>query len=420
MTISEMTNMIGNGMMDKLFLQIYRKNDREKLRQRVRYLSAAENFSKKFPLNNEINVFSAPAQVEIDENYTEKHYGKVLSAAVTSDLLAICAINMENIIRLYFEENGLTEIDLSDITAGTGTFSALAGGIISEFEKKQHKICGFDAYITSDIPNRYGFSILTSFEVLLAKIISHYNQVDLDIFEIAKICQCAERKYYSKNYGLINQLTCLTGGITAFNLKETEYPLIEKINIDFSDCGYSLCFINAGSNSENYSDEHEKSAGDIKSVSDALGVEYLSEADDEYFYSNIAEIRRKCGDSAVLSTMCFLEGNHRIEEEKICLESGCFNEFLKLVNESGDSSAMRISSINSEKFPEVYPAMVALAVCKRFLRGGGAVRIHSCGKILAIVPDYMVNGFTDILEGVFGEGSTHIMSIRNSGAKLLY
>ena len=426
MTISELANSLSSGAMDGLFSQIYHKNDREKLRQRARYLNAAENFSKHFPQCNDIHILSAPARVEIGGNHTDHQHGKILASAVTSDILAIFAVNSENIIRIYSEGYGIMEInlsDLSDIAIEKGTWTALVSGIISGFSKKQRTITGFDAYITSDIPVGCGLASSAAFEVLLGKIISYCSRFNSDTVEIAKIGQYAESEFNEKNCGLMDQLLCLTGGIAAIDMKNPENPLIEKVNFDFSDSGYTLCIVDTGSSHENYSNEYDNIVSDMKSVSEILNVKHLRDADDEYFYSNIAEIRRKCSDSAVLRAMHFFAENHRAEEERICLESGCFDEFLKLVNESGDSSAMLLRNVFSVKNPEIQPVMVAVAVSRLFLKGSGAVRVHGGGfggTILAIVPDYMVNGYINALDTVFGEGSTHIMSIRNSGAKLLY
>lgn len=377
-------------------------------------------------MNNDIHILSAPARVEIGGNHTDHQHGKILAAAVTSDILAIFAVNSEKIIRIYSEGYGMTEInlsDLSDIAPEKGTWTAIVRGIISEFSKKQCAIIGFDAYITSDIPVGCGLSSSASFEVLLGKIISYCAGFNSDSVEIAKIGQYAEREYYGKNCGLMDQLTCSTGGIVAIDLKNPENPLIEKVNFDFSECGYTICIVHTNSSHESSSDEYEEIVNDMKSVSETLDVEYLRDADEGYFYDNIAEIRCKCSDSAVLRAMHFFSENHRAEEERICLESGCFDEFLKLVNESGDSSAMLLRNIFSSKNPEIQPVMVAVAVSRRFLRGSGVVRVHGGGfggTILTIVPDYMVNGCINVMDSIFGEGSTHIMSIRDSGVKLLY
>ena len=46
MNISELVNAISNGALDERFRELYGSSERTLLRQRVRYLSAAENFSR--------------------------------------------------------------------------------------------------------------------------------------------------------------------------------------------------------------------------------------------------------------------------------------------------------------------------------------------------------------------------------------
>ena len=61
---------------------------------------------------------------------------------------------------------------------------------------------------------------------------------------------------------------------------------------------------------------------------------------------------------------------------------------------------------------------IALALCEHFLNGRGAYRVHGggfAGTVQAFVPFDMLEGFVAGIDGVLGEGSCHVLSIRPQG-----
>ena len=65
---------------------------------------------------------------------------------------------------------------------------------------------------------------------------------------------------------------------------------------------------------------------------------------------------------------------------------------------------------------------VALAMCDTLLNGRGAYRVHGggfAGTVQAFVPVDMLEEFKSGIERVLGEGSCHVLHIRNeSGVRL--
>lgn len=416
MTIYELLNKISNGGMDELFSRIYRNNDMEKLRQRARYLSGAENFSRFYPQRENIHVFSVPARTEICGNHTDHQCGCVLSAAVTLDILGIVAYHDEAVIRIKSEGYEAVEIDisdLSDIAVNNSEIAAVVRSTIRNFIEKGRELRGFDAYIISDIPAGSGLSSSAAYEVLISAIVNIIGDNKLSAEEIAKIGQ--------RSCGLLDRLTCAVGGMLAIDLKNPDEPTIHKIDFDFSQPGYSLCIVNTKESHSNLRDDYNEIIEDMKSVAKAMGVEYLSDADEDEFYDDLPKIREKCTDRAILRAAHFFAENQRAVLEREALEYGRLTEFFRLVNESGNSSAMLLQNMHSPKNRENQALMVAIAVSKRYLRGAGAVRIQVgfAGTIQAFVPNYMVNGYIRELDRIFGEGSTMVMGIRKESSSII-
>ena len=72
MTIYEFINKLNSGGFDEQFARLYGRNNI--LAQHIRYMSAAENFSKMYPECDDIQVFSASGRTEIGGNHTDHQH----------------------------------------------------------------------------------------------------------------------------------------------------------------------------------------------------------------------------------------------------------------------------------------------------------------------------------------------------------
>ena len=414
MTIYEIINKISNGGMDELFSQVYSESDSEILRQRARYLNCAENFSRLYPLHEEIHIFSVPGRVEIGGNHTAQQHGNVLAAAVTPDILGFVAYHNENVVRIFSKDFEHVEIDLSDLSDIAEKYSgygALTAEIISEFAAKGIICSGFDAYIMSDIPVESGFSSSMAFEIFIGNIINNSSDKRLSEIEIAKIGHFVEQKYMEKEIGLESYLICAIGGIAAFELNYPHNPVIRRLDFDFSKSGYSVCLVGVGENNENFTDTYKEILYDMKSVAKAIDVDYLGDADEDDFYRNIAEIRNKCSDRAINRAIHFYEENKRVLLEIEALKGGRVYDFMQILNSSWEDCAMLIHQHQG--------LALALSISRRYLNGSGAVRVHG-GYVISFVPDYMVGNYIKTLDNIFGQGSTKAMKFRKGAAGELY
>lgn len=422
MTVYELSNSLSNGGFDEVFCRIYGRSDMELLRQRARYLNAAEKFSRLYPDREEVYVFSAPGRTEIGGNHTDHQHGCVLAAAVSLDTIAIVGFHDEGVVRVKSEGHEPDIIDLSELSPHddeTGHGGAIIRGMIAKFVEMGVKVGGFDVYTTSDVLSGSGLSSSAAFEVLIGTIIDqYYNSGRTGAVEIAKIGQFAENVYFGKASGLMDQMVSSVGGFTFIDFKDPDVPLIRSIDFDFFTSGYSLCIVDTKGSHSDLSNDYSEIPKDMRTVADQLGVEFLRDADEEEFYENLRKIREKCTDRAVLRAIHFFDENRRAELESKALESGRLSDFFSLVNESGDSSAMLLQNLHSLKRAEDRGLMLGIAVSRRYLKGSGAVRVHGggfAGTIQAFVPKYMAKGYAEELDRIFGEGSCRVLGIRPSG-----
>ena len=96
------------------------------------------------------------------------------------------------------------------------------------------------------------------------------------------------------------------------------------------------------------------------------------------------------------------------------LENGDTEGFLALVNDSGRSSWEYLQNIAPEGAAGHQELAVTLALCRRLLRGRGAVRVHGggfAGTALCMVPEADYPAFRAELEALLAPDCCHWLQI---------
>ena len=412
---------INSDRVRSLFAELYGAKDYVIEKQQQRYTRAVESFQEFFPKHTEIKIYSASGRTEIGGNHTDHQRGAVLAGAVDLDTIAVVAFHNEGVARVKSEGFMLAEIPLDDMNPNSeddGT-TALVKGIISKFKEKSISVGGFDMYTTSDVISGGGISSSAAFEVLVGTVIdSNYNNGESTPFELAQYGQFAENVFFCKSCGLLDQTVSSYGGLVSIDFKIEGAPIVEKLNFDFEQYGYTLCITDTKSSHENLTDDYVAIREEMKQISDYFHCEVLSEVDEKEFYNKISDIRTSCSDRAILRAMHFFAETKRAKAEADALRNGDMKEFLRLVNESGTSSANLLQNLYSNNTPTKQAIPLALAISKSILGNRGAVRVHGggfAGTIQAFIPTEMVKEYKNSIEKIFGDGSCHQMKIRPLG-----
>lgn len=370
-------------------------------------------------------IFSAPGRTELGGNHTDHQNGIVLAAAVNLDSKAAVAPNGENIIRVFSETYPMCEISLPPESACRQEFGstyAIIKGIAAGFSRLGCQVQGFDAYVCSDVLPGSGLSSSAAFEVLMGVIINHMGGFGLSPAEIAKIGKYAENVYFGKPCGLMDQMASSVGNIIEIDFKDPDSPSIQAVDFDFSSCGHALCIIDSGASHADLTDCYAAIPQELKKVCEFFGRDVLREIPENEFYGSIADLRKTVGDRAVLRAIHVYEENKRVKAQAQALKAGNFDEFLRLVKESGKSSWQLLQNVIPEGRTDKQEMAFALAVSERLLNGKGAVRVHGggfAGTVQAFVPNDMLSNFRDGIEKVLGKGSCHVLYVWPFGGALL-
>lgn len=418
MNITEIKNNITGGKYDESFKMLY--GDTETARSR--YLAACDSFLGLYSEKDDIRLFSAPGRTEIGGNHTDHQHGSVLAGGVNLDVIAVVAPNNDNKIRIKSEGYDMDVIDINDLDidpSETGRASALIRGVCSRFKGMGCVLSGFNAYTTSNVLKGSGLSSSAAFEVLVGNIINGmFFDGKVDEITIAKIGQYAEREYFGKPCGLLDQMASSLGGFTYADFHNPENPITEKINLDIHSFGYTLCVVDTGGNHADLTQDYADITIECKKVSNALGVDFLRDADEDKFYSELSSLRKESGDRAVLRAFHFFNEQKRVGEQKAALKSGDFESFLRLVNASGESSYDYLQNLYSNSNVSEQGLSLAIALTRKFLNGRGACRVHGggfAGTIQCYIPTEQLDDYKEMIESVFGKGSCCVLNIRPVG-----
>ena len=378
-------------------------------------------FNKVFGSSPE-RYFSAPGRTEIGGNHTDHQRGRVLAAAVNLDTVAAVRVNGTDLIRVCSKGYPMCEIDVKNLVPNDNeinTTPALVRGVAARFVQLGCEIKGFDAYCESTVLPGSGLSSSAAYEVLIGTIINHmFFDAKVSQAEVAQIGQYAENVFFGKPCGLMDQTASAVGNLVTIDFFDKENPVIKPVDFDFSSCGHALCIIDTRASHADLTDEYAAIPGEIKKVAEYFGKEVLTEIDEQDFFAEIPKLREKCGDRAVMRAVHFYQENARVPKQVEALEKGDFEEFLKLVKESGYSSYMYLQNVIPAGYKEHQDVAIALAVCEHLLDGKGAYRVHGggfAGTVQAFVPFEILEKFREGIDGVLGEGACHVLDIRPQG-----
>ena len=390
--------------------------------QRERYVKAINKYVSLYG-DTDVEIYSAPGRSEVGGNHTDHQHGCVLAAAVNLDAIAVVG-RVDNKIKVLSDDFDIAPINLEDLEikkAEEGTSEALIRGVCARLKELGYNVGGFNAFITSDVLMGAGLSSSAAFETIIGTIISGlYNDMTIDPVVIAQVGQYAENVYFGKPCGLMDQCASSVGSLINIDFNDVAKPIVNKVDVDFSKFGHSLCIVDTKGSHADLTDEYAAIPMEMKKVANYFGKEFLREVDEEDFFNDIAGARKARQDRAVLRAIHLFEENKRVDQEVKALNNSDFETFKKVVKESGDSSYKFLQNVYANCDVQNQSVSIGLAMSEKIIGRNGVCRVHGggfAGTIQAFVKDEFVTAYKTEIERVFGKGSCHVLKVRKYGGK---
>lgn len=417
-TISEWKSEIRGGALSAQFGRLYSACDIAA----ARYTAALESFESRFG-DKAAGIFSAPGRAELAGNHTDHQRGCVLAAAVNMDILAVAAPREDSRVFVCSEGYGDDETDIADLSVNkneAGSSKALIRGIASAMTQRGAALAGFDAYISSEVPQGAGLSSSAAYEVLVGKIFSElFCAGRFFAQELAIMGQYAENEYFGKPSGLMDQMASAVGGIVFIDFADPAGPVAERVSADLEKSGYCLCITDSGGSHACLTGEYAEITREMGAVAKFFGKKYLREVDERLFFESLPDLRKKTSDRAILRAMHFFGENGRVRLQLGALTGADMAKYLTLMDASGRSSAALLQNICPASDKTERSLALALAISQSVLNGEGASRVHGggfAGTVQALVPCSRAQEYKREMDRVFGKNACHILKVRPLGA----
>lgn len=391
--------------------------------QLVRWEKLATAAFTEFGLQAAVLV-SSPGRTELGGNHTDHNDGRVLCASVHLD--SIACVEATDDLSVQLRSDGWEkpfELDLSDLRPREeekGTPIALIRGVASSLARRERAIGGFKGCMSSLIPMGSGLSSSASVEMLFAQIQNAlYNQGMIEPVELAAVGKEAENLFFGKPCGLMDQMACAIGGISAIDFGKPLRPRFSKVDFDFTKAGLAVVVVTAGGDHADLTDDYAAIPEEMKAVADLFGQPTLRQLSMEKLLRRTAEVRKAAGDRALLRAIHFIRENDRAADLAEALAAGKVKKFLKLIRKSGDSSWRLLQNVMVPGAIRDQPLAVAIELSTEFLGKSGAVRVHGggfAGTIQAFVPLDKLEEYVGFMDHRFGVGASTILHIRPTGA----
>ena len=362
--------------------------------------------------------FHAPGRTELGGNHTDHNCGKVLAAPVNLRTTAVVSKRADGLVVFDSRGFGKTLVKLDSLEVRpeeAGTTAALIRGVAAGFARRGGKTGGFEASVSSTVFAGSGLSSSASVEILLGRIFNGLYGNSFSQVELAIIGQEAERNYFGKPCGLMDQLACASSGIVKIDFKDPSKPEIETIDRRFEDFGYSLVIVNTGGSHADLTPDYAAIPSEMKKVALFFGKENLRSVDEKQLLSVLPDLRKAVSnDRAVLRAMHFFEENNRVDAMALALREGAFDRYLALVDECGRSSVSMLQNAYSPSHPLNQEITLALSVTSKLLGEKGACRLQGggfAGTIQAYVPVDYVDTYRQEIEKIFGKESSVLITL---------
>lgn len=367
-------------------------------------------------------VVNAPGRSEIAGNHTDHEGGHVIAGALDVSIVGIAVPNGTDTIRVVDADFPLFELDL---TSGLEpkddekvTAISLARGMAACLAETGRTPAGFDLAKIGNIPAGGGLSSSAAVEALYGRVMeAFWEGPHVSPVELAKMSQHAERDYFGKPCGLMDQLAVCLGGLAFMDFENPQIPQSSKLDFSFDDHGYGLVLVDVGCDHAPFTDDYAAVPVEMQAVAKILGHDRLCEVDKADFDAKLPEIRKQLGDRALIRAIHYWYENDLVDHRWDALQTDDIDTFLKLTRESGASSGMFLQNVSTGG--DFQPAMAALGMAEHILDGRGAIRIHGGGfggSIQCFVPNELIDSFIKQMDAWLGEGSCRHYHISDEGA----
>ena len=185
----------------------------------------------------------------------------------------------------------------------------------------------------------------------------------------------------------------------------------------FAAHGYALCVVNTGGDHGDLTDDYAAIRTEMEAVAAHFGKKVLREVAQEDVENHIGELRKACGDRAVLRALHFYDENARVLEQAAAIRGGDLPAFFDAVKLFGREQLEAVSRTRLCA-PDRGTDGDGHRAEPPFPRGDGAQRVHGggfAGTIQGVCAGAGTACGLQAFDGRCGAGSCTALMVRPEG-----
>ena len=365
--------------------------------------------------------FVSPGRLEIIGNHTDHNHGFAIVASASLYIRCVAKKRDDNIINLNSQGSKFYGIKAGVATPNEKEYSttdALIKGVVNGLVKRGYHVGGFDAYCVSEVPSGGGVSSSAAFECLIGAIESaFYNDNKVSKMDLAKVAQEAERDFFGKPCGILDQIGCAYGGISIVDFLDDKNPQVNNTSFPF---GLKIVLTNPGGSHAGLTDYYASIPNDMYHVANLLGKRYLRESSLDELHAYKKAHPDAFTKQEYNRAVHYFKECERVKLAYKAILANNESEFIKLINESGLSSSHTLKNTSVPHRYNNSPER-ALSIARK-VAPHSAHRVHGggfMGTIISFLKEEDYPSFKKAMEEAFGPKAVIDVSISPYGSVAL-
>ena len=157
-------------------------------------------------------IVQAPGRVNLIGEHTDYNAGFVFPAAIDRWVVVAARSRADSRVRIYSAmHEEVAEFRVNDVLAAQSNWADYPKGVVREFQKLGHSLCGFDAAIVGNVPMGAGLSSSAAVEMAVGKGMVVLNRIEISGPDLALLGQRAENHFVGVNCGIMDQFISANG-----------------------------------------------------------------------------------------------------------------------------------------------------------------------------------------------------------------
>lgn len=193
-------------------------------------------------------VVRAPGRVNLIGEHTDYNEGFVLPAAIDREMMIAASPTIDNQVHVYSDEYKQQDnfsLDAIEKSA-THPWSDYLRGTLATLQEKGHKLVGFKAALSGNVPQGAGLSSSAAYEVAVATLVSKMCALNIPGKDVALLAQKAENEFIGVKCGIMDQFISALGQPDAALFIDCRSLDYRAVPLQLSKHGLSIVITNSG------------------------------------------------------------------------------------------------------------------------------------------------------------------------------